>query len=319
MSGTDPEVSICLITFNHEPFIREAIGGVLAQEKPFTWELIIAEDCSTDRTRDIVRSCAAADPEHIRLLLPPVNTRAMVWVEMMASARGRWVAYLDGDDYWTDPQKLTKQRAFLLAHPEYALVAHPMRVLDQLSGRFLADHGPRTGQTSFDLDDLVETGTFFCNSAVMYRGSALPPGGPDRDVTHVGDWLLHMQAARHGRIGLLPEPMGVYRRTHNSKSAANRRDGVGAMLRDQLYSLERARDFGAHPTAIRRGLARAHFVAALSALEHRDFAVFRREIDASAATGERISTMQGLLIGLRRAPAMARAVMWSYAKASRQR
>jgi glycosyltransferase involved in cell wall biosynthesis len=319
MSGTDPEVSVCLITYNHEPFIREAIDGVLAQEKPFTWELIIAEDCSTDRTREIVRRYAAADPEHIRLLLPPANTRAMIWVEMMASARGRWVAYLDGDDYWTDPQKLGKQRAFLLAHPDCALVAHPVRVLDQASGRFLANHGPRTGRSTFDLDDLVESGTFFANSAVMYRASALPPGGPDRRVTHVGDWLLHMQAARQGWIGLLPEAMGVNRRSGSSKSAANRRHGVDAVLRDQLYSLERARGFGAHPRAIRRGQARAHFVGALSALEHRDFVVFRREIDASAATGERISPMQGLLIGLRHVPGIARAVMWSYARLRRQR
>jgi len=313
-----PEVSICLITYNHAPFIRRAIEGVLAQEKPFTWELIIAEDCSTDGTREIVRTYAEQDPAHVRLILPPANTGAMVWVDLMAAARGRWVAYLDGDDYWTDPRKLVKQREFLLAHPDSSIVAHTMRVLDQASGRFLADHGPGSAKRWFDLDDLVERGTFFCNSSVMYRGDALPPEGPDRGATHVGDWLFHMQAAQHGRIGFLNERMGVYRSMPTSRSASNRRDVDGA-LGDLLYSLDRAKSFGASAGAVQRGAARAHFVMAVSALEHGNFPVFRREIDASAEAGPRISTMQRLLIALRRSPTVARAVIRAYARASRQR
>jgi hypothetical protein len=162
------------------------------------------------------------------------------------------------------------------------------------------------------------TGTPFCSSAVMFRGSGIPPGGPDRDLTHVGDWLLHLQAARHGQVGFLRDPLGVYRRTGTSTSAANRGDGVHAMRSDQLYGLECARGVGAHPKAIRRVPARAHFFGARSALEHWDFAVSRRESDARASSGERISTMQGLLMGLRHGPAIARDVMWSYARLSRQ-
>lgn len=317
VSINHPEVSICLITYNHETFIRRAIEGVLSQEKPFTWELVIAEDCSTDCTRQIVQEYASRDPEHIRLILPPVNTRAMVWVDMMAAARGRWVAYLDGDDYWTDSGKLVKQRAFLAAHPDCTIVAHSMRVLDQSSGRFLAEHRPRGARLWYSLDDLVAMGPFFCNSSVMYRGSALPTCGPDRSVSRVGDWLLHLEAVRHGRIGYLDECMGVYRRMSTSKSAGNRKNFDWA-LQDLLYTLDRAQSFGASPDAVRRGEARIHFLGALAALEHCNFASFRHEIDASAATRQRISTMQRILVMLRATPRLARAVVRLYVRLSRQ-
>ena len=120
-----PLVSVVTITYNHEPFIAKTIEGVLMQQVGFPIEYIIAEDCSTDGTRKICEEYAAKYPDLIRLIVSDMNVgpgenerRAY------AAARGKYIAYCEGDDYWTDPLKLQKQFDFMEAHPEYSVCFH---------------------------------------------------------------------------------------------------------------------------------------------------------------------------------------------------
>jgi len=128
-----PKISVCMITYNHEKYIAQAIESVLMQRTNFDYELIIGEDDSDDRTREIVLSYAERHPEKIRPLL---NDRANViyvngrptgrWnlVNTMKQAKGEYIALLEGDDYWTDPNKLQKQVDFLESHGEYVICFH---------------------------------------------------------------------------------------------------------------------------------------------------------------------------------------------------
>ena len=130
-------VSVCMITYNHENFIREAIDGVLMQKTDFPIELIIGEDCSTDGTRKIVMEYARKYPDIIRPLLPDSNLGMMKnFIETMQAATGKYIALCEGDDYWTDPYKLQKQVDFLEANEEYSLCCHRFNYHYQINNTF---------------------------------------------------------------------------------------------------------------------------------------------------------------------------------------
>src|SRR5688500_13476797 len=112
------DVSVWITTYNHEKFIAEAIESVLRQQPSLSYEIVIGEDCSTDRTREIVLSYKEKYPDKIILYLPKQNTGMVQMTKKSYSfCTGRYVAWLDGDDYWVDPFKLQKQVDFLEANP----------------------------------------------------------------------------------------------------------------------------------------------------------------------------------------------------------
>lgn len=117
-----PLVSVVTITYNHEPWIARTIEGVLAQEVDFPLEMVIAEDCSTDGTRAVCERYAEAHPDIIRLL-PSERNLGIIPNERraMAAARGKYIAFCEGDDYWTEPSKLQRQVDFLESHPDYSV------------------------------------------------------------------------------------------------------------------------------------------------------------------------------------------------------
>src|SRR6267154_2103125 len=122
---SDIQVSVVLITYNHEAYVAQAIETVMSQQTDFEYELIISEDCSTDRTREIIQEYQRRYPERIRLFLSEHNVNDnSVWTRAWTAARGRYIATLDGDDYWTSPDKLQRQRNFLDVHKEYSACFH---------------------------------------------------------------------------------------------------------------------------------------------------------------------------------------------------
>lgn len=126
----DPMVSVRMVTYNHAPYISQAIDGVLRQETDYPYELIIGEDCSTDATRKIVLQYQKKHPHVIRVITSACNVGAKRnnW-RVGQACRGRYVALCDGDDYWHHPQKLQKQVDYLEAHPEVGLVHSAVRIL----------------------------------------------------------------------------------------------------------------------------------------------------------------------------------------------
>src|SRR5205807_1410995 len=114
MSDGARVASVVLRTCNHAPFIAQAIESVLLQRTQFPFELIVAEDCSTDGTRAIVEDYARRHPDLIRTILPERNVgHGEILRRGLEATRGRYVGYLDGDDYWTSCAKLARQVDFL--------------------------------------------------------------------------------------------------------------------------------------------------------------------------------------------------------------
>ncbi|MBW8042187.1 MAG: glycosyltransferase [Planctomycetes bacterium] len=119
----EPVVSTFMVTYNHAPYIAQAIQGVLQQETKFPFELVIGEDCSTDGTREIVFDYQKSYPEIIRVVTSDKNIGARRnGIRTEKACRGKYIAYCEGDDYWHHPQKLQKQVDYLESHPECGLV-----------------------------------------------------------------------------------------------------------------------------------------------------------------------------------------------------
>ena len=124
------KVSALILTYNHERFIGQAIEGFLTQKTDFPSELVIAEDCSTDGTRDVIRRYWEKYPDRIRVLLNRHNIGAGPTITRAYHAcRGQYVAVVEGDDYWTSPDKLQRQADLLDRHPEYAMCFHSVQMV----------------------------------------------------------------------------------------------------------------------------------------------------------------------------------------------
>jgi glycosyltransferase involved in cell wall biosynthesis len=205
-------VSVLVVTYNHEQFVRQALDSTVAQRLPQPFEILVSEDCSTDGTRAIVQEYAERYPQLIRLLLSEQNLHSNeVVARGFRAARGRYVALLDGDDYWTSDDKLRAQVAFLEARPEFTICFHNVQVVDEHSettGRLW--NAPGQPEVS-GLHELLR-GNFIASTSVMYRRAAIAeiPAWYDRFFP-VTDWPLHVLYAREGRIGYVDRTLGAYR------------------------------------------------------------------------------------------------------------
>jgi glycosyltransferase involved in cell wall biosynthesis len=120
---TEYLVSVCLITYNHEKFIAKAIESVLMQKTNFKFQLVIADDCSTDGSKKILLNFKDKYPDRIHLILQQTNIGpAKNWIDLLSFPRSKYLAYFEGDDYWTDPNKLQKQFDFLESNDDFGLV-----------------------------------------------------------------------------------------------------------------------------------------------------------------------------------------------------
>lgn len=123
----EPVLSIVCLAYNHAGFIRDTLEGFLLQETDFPFEVIVHDDASTDDTAAIIRDYAARFPGVIRPVYQRENQYRLgvpFSTRLFASARGQYIAYCEGDDYWTDPRKLQIQVDFLEQHPDYVITYH---------------------------------------------------------------------------------------------------------------------------------------------------------------------------------------------------
>jgi hypothetical protein len=205
-----PAVSVVSITYNHESFIRDTLDGFVRQEVDFPIEIIVADDASTDATQSIIRSYANRHPGLFRPILRTQNVGAHTnLTEALSAARGEFIALCEGDDYWTDPQKLSKQVAFLRRNPRTGLCFHPVRMTWSDGSAEDSEFPPVAWRRDLSVDTLIRRNFVQTNSA-MYR--RLPRYDDIPANVMPLDWYLHVRHALHGGAGMLTDTMGVYRR-----------------------------------------------------------------------------------------------------------
>jgi glycosyltransferase involved in cell wall biosynthesis len=211
-----PMVSVCMITYNHERFIAQAIESVLMQKVQFGLELVIGEDGSADQTRQIIQTFASKYP-FIRPLFREKNLgMKQNFVDTILQCRGKYIALLEGDDYWIDPYKIQKQVDFLDANPDYIIVgANALSVREDENfskARLMFD-----AAESFDFDTarLIESNPY-PTLTVIFRNHILK-SFPDIYFTGSGgDRRLYLLLSQYGKCRFINDVVGVYRIHANS-------------------------------------------------------------------------------------------------------
>lgn len=209
-----PKLSVCLITYNHENYIRQAIEGILMQKVDFDWELIIADDCSTDTTRAIVLEYKDKYPDFIKLIFQEKNVGpARNWMDLLSAPQSQYIAYVEGDDYWTDPLKLQKQVDFLERNSDFSSCFTDVKILkDELissEGALKEKHKKDADSISVFYDLWIPSLTF------VYRRGSLLKLPLQFEKIHNGDLFLFYLLAQKGKIKYLDFISGVYRQHSN--------------------------------------------------------------------------------------------------------
>lgn len=205
------KVSVLVKTYNHASLVEQTLGSVLAQRAPFEWEAVVADDASTDGTRAVLQSVAERAPTRIRLMLRERNLGPVAnFIETLAACRGAYIALLDGDDYFIDPEKLARQAQALDADARLPATTHDARRVDA-DGRDTGERycGPKVPR-ALTLERLLR-GNPVPACGLMFRRSALgdlPRWFHDLRYT---DWALHVLLATVGPIAFDPAPLAAYR------------------------------------------------------------------------------------------------------------
>jgi glycosyltransferase involved in cell wall biosynthesis len=210
-SDQSPRVSVLLITYNHEPYLSEALDSILKQNASFAWELVISEDCSTDRTLEIVHKYSAKHPT-AKIILSDHNLNTNeVSSRAIKICSGEYIAYIDGDDVWLSDQKLQQQVDYLDRNPFCTLCFHDVCVIDK-GGKVLGETwNGQTAPALIGIDELIGHNSIASCSA-MFRRSAIGELPKSFDNVPFGDWALWVLATRNGMCGYLPEVLAARRK-----------------------------------------------------------------------------------------------------------
>lgn len=222
MTQEKPLVSIRLMVYNNENDIQDTIEGILIQQVKFPVEVVVGDDFSTDNTLKIINSYNDTEKIIIRILDRPVggeywhkrkNKNASVrtnFMDIVENCRGKYIALLDGDDYWTDPLKLQKQVDFMEGNPEYVGCFHLCEILrEDLQGQ-----KKKLPLNRIKYDYTIKNLLSYWNiptASIVFRNTE-PLNFPSWFVEVAsGDIALMMLLFEKGKFKLLEEYMSVYR------------------------------------------------------------------------------------------------------------
>ena len=226
MTG-DPLVSIRCLVYNHEPYLRQCLDGFVMQQTTFPFEAIVHDDASTDGSAAIIREYAEKYPDIIKPIYETENQYRKhdgSLVRIMDAAmhpNSKYFALCEGDDYWTDPNKLQIQVDIMEADQSIGLVHTLARVYDQQSGTFnekfwgwplnsfedeLIANRPVTLTTCFRKDLFFKARLYFQNHRDQHK------------IWKMGDYPLWLYMSYYSKAYLIEKPTGVYRLLTHSAS-----------------------------------------------------------------------------------------------------
>ncbi|RCK40971.1 glycosyltransferase [Thalassospira profundimaris] len=205
------KVSVLVLTYNHEKYLAQTLDSILAQKVSFPIELIIAEDCSTDATRDVIAEYRDKF-ENCTVLLNNKN-RGGIFTIITASEHisGEYYCFLEGDDYWTDPTKLQQQVDILDQHKEYVGCSHNTELFYQAESRTELLHKEPLPD-EYGADELITSQCYCHTSSYLWRRTS-------RDIyplemhynKMIGDWFVSIYKSQFGKIKYIDRTMSTYR------------------------------------------------------------------------------------------------------------
>lgn len=213
VSLQEPLVSICLITYNHEKYIKQAVDSILAQHMDFPYEVLIADDASTDNTQKILTE-NYSDIEHVKLILWSKNNQGKNAYLAIQEAKGKYIYYCEGDDYWIGEDGLQTLVDWLEAHRDYIGVCGRRITLSEKTGIFNVSYDKRTSNQVIQLNDILENEIVFDMCATLHRNFYHDDMCDYRSYLAcrtVGDLTNMLYILLHGNVFQLDKLVGVYR------------------------------------------------------------------------------------------------------------
>jgi glycosyltransferase involved in cell wall biosynthesis len=234
-----PVISICLITYNHVKYIEQAIESVLIQNINVKCELIIADDCSTDGTSEIITNYQSKYPHLIKLIINTKNTGGgKNFVNLINSAKGKYISYFEGDDYFIDSKKLHVQYSFLEKNEQCSMCYHPVKYdANYYIPNIKNAISNKTDGPYMSIFDVLEKGWQIRTSSMFFRKIKLPEGF---EYLYIGDYPLHVLLAHKGLIGFINLPMSVYRINNQglSESVLAKRKNLQKIFSEEMELID---------------------------------------------------------------------------------
>ncbi|MGM0953483.1 MAG: glycosyltransferase [Pseudomonadota bacterium] len=207
-ASCEPLVSIVCITYNHAAFIEECIRGLLIQRTRFPFSITVYDDASTDGTPEILKTYRDLYPNLISLCLQSENQRSQgkkLYSDVVdLGSLAKYIARCEGDDYWTDPEKLQKQVGFLEDNPSYVLVTHNVHSVDEAGTLVSKNHLPEFYKDDFSAWDLMLGWAGPVTQSMVFR-NVLKELPPEFRRAPNGDVFLATLLGQHGRSGYLDD------------------------------------------------------------------------------------------------------------------
>lgn len=248
-------VSVVVLTYNHEKYIRQALDSILMQEVDFEYEILVGEDCSPDKTRLVLEEYQKKYPDKFTMLYREVNIGARRnLLDLYGKARGEYIAQLEGDDFWVTKNKLQKQVEFLRAHKDFIATAHRTKVVNEFSEEIVNIEYPECKETLYTLKK-YKHGILPGQSASILMRNFLKENIFDLRLMNrisrsmPGDRVLMFLLASYGKIYCFQEIMSAYRYvTENGTSFSarqknNRIDTVFKRIEYYKQIMEYSKEF----------------------------------------------------------------------------
>jgi len=211
----EPVVTVLCATYNHFSYIEDALCGVLGQVTSFPFQLIVRDDASSDGTAEIVRRYVAWYPNVIIPVLEPRNTYSKgirPGPQMMALAKSEFIAVCEGDDYWTDCNKLEIQVSALRRHEGIDMSCHPCVILNDRTNRQTIDGYHRFLTGVVPLEKVIKGGgAFIPTASLLIRSVAMKAPVIWDNACPVGDYFQQIYGAKRSGALYVNTPMSVYR------------------------------------------------------------------------------------------------------------
>lgn len=238
--NNDIILSIYVPTYNHENYIARALDSILMQKTEYKFEVLVGEDKSTDKTRAVLKEYEKKHPGFFTMFYREKNmhkTACNNAKDLKLRCKGKYIIGLEGDDFWTDENKLQKQIDFLETHPEYIAVAHNCVVVGEDSEPIDEDY-PECKDEEYTLKHFFSEIMPGQLATVMYRNYMLDDSFDlelmDKGLTP-GDRLMYFSMLCHGKVYCLQEKMSAYRHitAYGSSFSANYRFNYETMSKWQ--------------------------------------------------------------------------------------
>lgn len=210
-----PSVDVVMPTYNHEKYLAQAIESVLSQQTNFPCRILIGDDCSSDNTPAIAKSYVERYPGKIEFISSSENLGALhrerVSVKVLNQCTAKYVAMLEGDDFWIDDKKLQKQVYFLESHPECSISYHEAKMFFEDGSAPARPVFPVEQKEISTLEDVIGSGLFPIPCTILFRNKILGKLPEAFYKVRNADWMLIVLLAERGKLGYLNEVMAAYR------------------------------------------------------------------------------------------------------------